>query len=544
MTVVPDTPRPIAPRAAAALADAEPDDLLAPPIPAGPVLDEAPGGDRPHAHRDGAADGTGADRPAALPIAVELELPTGAGIRTWTHPALRPPAGRPRAVAEALVWLDGADAPLAEAGLLLERPRRGADRLLRCLPERPCPAAPAAVLREVALGEAPREAGGATVAPVAAFTGRRSEADLAHHAGPVRAVLLDGILRGVTAEAAVARLVLSGSAAAVLPLCEAVDGRPARATLPEVARALALDMPPRARARGAPDLSGCETVGEALRGAMAHLGEVLLHLAPEARLGAGPEPVHGMRVAARRLRSVLKVFRPLSEAPSLRTLDARTGQLARLLGGARDWDVFLGGTAARLAASAGPEPRLAALLRAAEGRRRAGYEALSGELDGPGFRALARALVAAAHGEPWHGELPDPALADAPLREHGSAVMGKRWRKLLAGGEAMAELDDAALHELRLSAKRLRYAGEVFVPLWPGKPARRFLARLAALQEALGLANDAAVARGLAASLAGRDGRAAWAAGLVEGWALRGASSARRDARDAWKRFARTDAFW
>lgn len=484
------------------------------------------------------------DQPIPDEVAVELELAAGTGTRAWAHPAMRGVAGRARAAAETLVWLDGADAPLASAGLLLERPRLGADRLLRCLPERPCPAAPAVPLRDVEAGALPRESDGASVAPVAAFSGRRSGGTLAHPDGSVRAVLLDGVLRGVTAEAPAARLTLTGPVAAVSAVCDALDARPARASLPETARALALDAPPRARARGAPDVSGSHTTGEALTGALAHLGEVLLHLAPEARLGNGVEPVHGMRVAARRLRSVLKVFRPLSDAPSLRALDAGAGRLARVLGGARDWDVFLGGAAARLSAAAGPEPRLAALLRAAEGRRRAGYEALAATLEGPEFRALARALVFASRGHPWRAELADPAAFDAPLREHGAAVMGKRWRKLLAGGEAMAELDDEALHELRLSAKRLRYAGEVFAPLWPGKPARRFLRRLAALQEALGSSNDAAVARGLAASLAGRDNRACWAVGLVEGWALAGAADARRDARDAWKRFVRADGFW
>ncbi|MFC7609924.1 CHAD domain-containing protein [Teichococcus aestuarii] len=94
--------------------------------------------------------------------------------------------------------------------------------------------------------------------------------------------------------------------------------------------------------------------------------------------------------------------------------------------------------------------------------------------------------------------------------------MARRRRKLLKGGREIESLDDHALHELRLEAKRLRYVAELFAPLWPGKPARRFLRRIGALQEALGLSNDTVAARALVASLQGarararRAGRSAW----------------------------------
>ena len=90
-------------------------------------------------------------------------------------------------------------------------------------------------------------------------------------------------------------------------------------------------------------------------------------------------------------------------------------------------------------------------------------------------------------------------------------LLDKRWRKLREGGEGIGDHSFEALHELRLEAKRLRYAAELFAPLWGGKAARRFLKRLAALQEALGTVNDAAVARGCSrrSTAAPRPGRRA-----------------------------------
>ena len=90
----------------------------------------------------------------------------------------------------------------------------------------------------------------------------------------------------------------------------------------------------------------------------------------------------------------------------------------------------------------------------------------------------------------------------------------------------------------------MRYAAEVFAPLWPGKPARRFVRGLAALQEALGRANDASVARGLVASLGGPGASGSWAAGVVEGWALARVGRVRAKAMARWEALLRLDPFW
>jgi CHAD domain-containing protein len=397
----------------------------------------------------------------------------------------------------------------------------------------------------------------APLVPVAAFSGRRSLLALRLPEGPVQAELLAGKLRAVADERPLARLLLEGPPAAVLALARSLAADvpllPPDTSLAEAGRALAQGTTPRPRRRGAPDLGTAATVEAALLAALGHLLEVMLHHAPACRLGEGPEGVHQLRVALRRLRSVLKVLRPAVRCPEVDRFDAGLKRLAERLGPARDWDVFLGGMGAAVAAALPGERRIATLLKAAEARRQTAYVALRQELEGPGFRLLVLDGLALLLQRPWHdigcalgqATAVDAKLRlppDTPLEDFAAQLLDRRWRKLAAKGEDIAEHGAEALHELRLEAKRLRYAAELFAPLWPGKPARRFQKRLAALQEALGLANDASVARGLVASLGSKV--PAWAVGAVEGYATARALPARKHALAAWEDLRLAAVFW
>jgi CHAD domain-containing protein len=479
------------------------------------------------------------------PISLEFTLDAGAAQRLPRHPAIATArAGRSRSAAEELIWLDTAEGHLAAAGLALAAPARGPRRVLRAMPPAGlawCPGTPVEVLDET-----PPE--DAALVPIAAFSGRRSLFTLVSPLGDVEAELLVGKLRAVAAEMPVARLRLSGPAEAVLARAAALAADlhllPPTASLPEAGRALARGEAPRPRRRGPPALADAASVEAALLAAIGHLLEAMLSHAPACRPGAGMEGVHQTRVALRRLRSVLKAFRPAAGGPALAEFDAGLSALAGALGPARDWDVFLAGTAAAAAEAIGPDRRLAALLKAAESRRAEAYASLGRLLDGPAFPRLVLAGLSLLLLRPWRedeGADGRGALLDQPLAEFGASLLDKRWHRLRKRGEAIEAHGDEALHEVRLDAKRLRYAAELFAPLWPGKTSRRFLRRLAALQEELGLANDTAVARGLVAGLAGAP---AWAAGAVEGFAAGRAGRARRHALEAWEALLEADPFW
>ena len=90
---------------------------------------------------------------------------------------------------------------------------------------------------------------------------------------------------------------------------------------------------------------------------------------------------------------------------------------------------------------------------------------------------------------------------------------------------------------MRIAAKKLRYAAEFFVPLFPRKRARAYVKSLAALQDVLGRANDAATAARLVAELGG-DAREPAAAALA-GWVGAQGAAVLPLAAAAWARVRR-----
>ncbi len=493
-----------------------------------------------------------ATKPAAEPEAafrLEFVLEPDAAARVTRHATVSGArAGRrARSTATDLIWHDTPDGALAERGVALETARRGAARhlLLFGVPDAPwLPGTPPAERPE----EEALQVSGAV--PVAAFSGRLTQIALGTAEAPLLLDLLVGKLRAVAAERPVARLVIAGTAAEVLALARRLASDlpivPAAAALAEEGRALARGEKVRPRRRGAPDLGKAETVEDALVAATGHLLECLLYHAPLCRVEAGPEGVHQARVALRRLRSVLKAFAPAAKCPELTALDEGLKDLARDLGTARDLDVFLLGIGQRVQQALPGERRIAHLIRSIEARRAAAYATLHARLAAPGFRRLVLDGIALLVEKPWQAAAADhPDRAETlaePIRAFGARLLDKRWHRLCAEGETIHHLDEEGLHELRLTGKRLRYAAELFAPLWHGKAQRRFLSRLADLQEELGLANDVAVARGIVAGLGSTV--PAWAVGAVEGFAAARLGGARRKGLEAWENLMVTKTFW
>lgn len=447
-------------------------------------------------------------------------------------------AGPTRGATLLLEWRDAADETLAEADMAAEFLPSGQGRLVHAIPPATaphCPATPAAAVEESAWpdGEWPEDADRV----VATLEGRRADMPLADG---VRATLRRATLHAGAAELPLARLTLSGPGPAVVAtmrdLASSLPLLPPRTSLAEEARALAAGTPCRPRRTGAPLIDSGMTVEDALRHLIGHLADVLAWHAPIALAGEHPTGVHQMRVALRRLRSALRAFRPAVDGPALRDVDARARDLASLLGQARDWDVFLGGLGAELSVAQPEEPRIQALLAAARERRTLAYAQLAEHLRGPGFRLLLWDLCALVELRPWETQETEG------VEDFAAGLLAKRWRKLTAAGEDIGGLPDAEFHALRLDGKRLRYVAELFAPLWGRKRGRRFLDRLAAVQEQFGLANDAAVARALVAPLAPAAGE--WATGVAEGWVLARSRRARDRATKAWEALMEAEPFW
>lgn len=207
------------------------------------------------------------------------------------------------------------------------------------------------------------------------------------------------------------------------------------------------------------------------------------------RLDDDIEGVHKARVGTRRLRSNLRTFESVLDAAWAADLRADLKVLAARLGSVRDADVLLERLWADVADLSGDDQAAAAQLLDHLRRERGGHLAdLLEAMRAPGHVDLLERLVAAAT---------DPPLRKSASRSAGDVLPGlvaPRWKKLdKAVGRLGADPSDDQLHEVRILAKRTRYAADLAVPV-VGEPAARLTEALAHLQDVLGELHDAAVA--------------------------------------------------
>ncbi len=244
-----------------------------------------------------------------------------------------------------------------------------------------------------------------------------------------------------------------------------------------------------------------------------------------------PDSVHQMRVAARRLRSGLRVFGPLVDPDWSRHLRDELGWAASELGLSRDSEVLM----ERLDEHADelPEPdakiiheHVDPFLKAkAESGREEALDALRSErhLD------LLDALVDAAN---------NPRLTEAaaaPARESLPPLLDKAWRKLAKEVKALT-LDGPAdeWHETRITAKRARYAAEALAPVF-GAPAKSLASALSGVTEQLGEHQDASIAQDACRSLAAEfDGPTGFSLGLLHAYEVESELIARVKLRELW----------
>jgi len=263
--------------------------------------------------------------------------------------------------------------------------------------------------------------------------------------------------------------------------------------------------------------------------------------------GRDSEGVHQMRVALRRLRSALDIFRPILPASWLDGLLEDLRWLNQPLGKRRDLDVFLEETLQPLREA---EPDLAGLENLQlllEARREAAQVALVSALQSPRaaqwllrLRRLAHADEAEALkrlDQTQHDAALQPAISFAAL------ILRQRRKKLRKLGDLHASLSVPDLHRLRIRAKKLRYASEFFRYLFAKKPAKRAGAALAQLQDTLGALNDAAVGDQLLGGVLGAPGEDP-AAAAIAGWFAAQQATQLAKLGEAWEAYVALKPFW
>jgi CHAD domain-containing protein len=207
--------------------------------------------------------------------------------------------------------------------------------------------------------------------------------------------------------------------------------------------------------------------------------------------GREVEPLHQLRVSARRLRAALSFFEPIRHGEeSLERARRRIRELALPFGQLRDLDVFLEHLDDGVAPVA-PDDR--PRLRKALVKRRAHLADDVGRVLGSRRwrRELRRVREGASEGT-WRSS---PAAA-VDARRFASERLDLWWWAFLAGSEDLEEMSHGQRHRVRIEAKKLRYATEVTADLFADRePAREsFTEGLKDIQDALGALNDRAVA--------------------------------------------------
>lgn len=233
------------------------------------------------------------------------------------------------------------------------------------------------------------------------------------------------------------------------------------------------------------------TVEELVRQAIAGSADRLLRHDAGVRLGVDPEAVHQFRVATRRLRSDLRTFGSVLDPTWAEPLRAELSWLAGEIGPVRDNDVLTerlrSQTEQRLDLDGrGVDRMLRRLANEGDTAREELVEAIRSWR----YLGLLDSLVAAAH----QPRFLDSTDVEQPATTLSARLVRRQWRRLrTAVGRLDGQPTDLQLHDVRILAKRCRYAAEAAVPAHH-RPAAKFAAAVSELQTVLGDQHDAVVA--------------------------------------------------
>jgi CHAD domain-containing protein len=248
--------------------------------------------------------------------------------------------------------------------------------------------------------------------------------------------------------------------------------------------------------------------------------------------------IHQARVALRRMRAALTLFRSAvgaNEARLVRALAAEAKWLAGECAPARDLHVFLTETVEDVP----PEvKRIAARLAKAH------LERARSALSGARYNAFEGQLTAFVQQAPSH--------AGGRLDAFGRGVLEKHHAKVEQRGRHFASLDRKDLHKLRIAIKKLRYAATFLQPAFAAAPfdskaAKAYIEATVRLQGALGTLNDRAVAAQMLDDIAVAARPSEDVARPLRRLAKQAAAGEKRRRHKlerAWKKFSKAERFW
>ena len=511
-----------------------------------------------------------AEDPGALDVASEIELKFALSAieleRVLQHPALR---GRGRTQAMSSIYFDSPRLHLRRAGLTLRVRKSGRSMVQTVKRGRPTDlfnrdewetplqgaepdwAAAACTPAGRVLSEA-----GVSLAPVFSTDIRRTVRVYSFRGATIELSVDQGDVRAGQKSESICELELelkSGDRAVLFALAQDMFATvPMRLCLTSKSeRGFRLNRPSLTGKASTPALAPEMTVADAFaavaRSCLIQIADAAdaFHREPSARA------VHQTRVGIRRMRTTLKLFGALVSGERRAWMITELRWLAGELGQARELDVFEGDIFTPVRSSLSDTKagdRYAVKLAKA---RAAAYAQAGAAVSSTRFATLIFEMALWLEQGDWRqGDQPDqrPVLDSAigpfavDALTHLRALVRRR-------GSGLDQLDAERQHDLRLRAKRLRYATKFFANALGeegDKKRREFASAVTALQDSLGRLNDIAQVR--ETSLVPLEGRTSsdltFTAGEITGWARSQHSEVSAEASRAFEDFVRAKRFW
>lgn len=203
------------------------------------------------------------------------------------------------------------------------------------------------------------------------------------------------------------------------------------------------------------------------------------------------EAIHQMRVAVRRLRSCLGVFKSLI-APSEEYTELRNELqwLGNVLGIARDWDVFaetLDAVQAQVS-----DVAILSLQNSVRYLQTQASQHACETLHAPRYHRLLLRL-----GKWLLQQKVGESALDVEVKTVATEILQRRYEVVQARGKKLSTLNDTQRHKMRIEIKKLNYATRFFGSLYASDKVYLHLNYLSELQTELGVLNDIHVAQRL-----------------------------------------------
>jgi CHAD domain-containing protein len=202
------------------------------------------------------------------------------------------------------------------------------------------------------------------------------------------------------------------------------------------------------------------------------------------------EGVHKTRIALRRLRAGMTLFKKITADEESNRLRSEMKWLSDLLGEARDLDVLqMESTLPQARELSGGRP----LVEIVAEKRHAAHQKLLDAVRSQRFYIFLIDFVRWIEDGGW---LKAPSRkGDGPVVRFARAAIARRRKRLLKKADHLRKLPAEARHKVRIAGKKLRYMTEFLQPLAKTKKQQRehrsFVKQLEKMQTSLGTLHDA-----------------------------------------------------